>query len=76
MRAVIEKQAWSPCVASPRQIQNDLLFRTPELSSIIEADLSEDGGSGGKGSEAAENGSDDLIDDGDEEPLGMDTDIN
>jgi hypothetical protein len=45
MRVVVEKQAWSPGVASPRQIQNDLVFQTPAPPSINKADVSEDGGS-------------------------------
>lgn len=62
-------------------IWHDLLFQASAPSSILEAEVSEDGeddedgDDGGESSETAEKGWDDLlIDDEDEELLGMDTD--
>jgi hypothetical protein len=63
-------------------IRHNLLFWASAPSSILEAKVSEDGeddkdgDDGGESSETIEKGWDDLlIDDKDEEPLGMDTDI-
>jgi hAT family C-terminal dimerisation region len=60
-------------------IQHDLLFQAPAPSSILEAEVSEDGEDdedGDNDGETAERGWDNLlIDDDDDKLLGMDTDI-
>lgn len=60
-------------------IRHDLLFQAPAPSSILEAEVSEDGEDdkdGDNDGETAERGWDNLlIDDDDDKLLGMDTDI-